>query len=138
MGGSSAEQLIDRLARAWASHDRAGVVALFTDDCLYEDVALGKSWHGHEELAQFVEEMFETVPDFGYEVTSRFATPDHAAIEYVLSGTPRRDPQGNPISCGRFQVRGSSILDLREGRIRRNTDYVDMATIMRQMGVGGG
>jgi ketosteroid isomerase-like protein len=34
-----------------------------------------------------------------------------------------------------FSVPGVSVIDVENGRISRNLDYYDMATVMRQVGV---
>ncbi|MCC7414234.1 MAG: nuclear transport factor 2 family protein [Gammaproteobacteria bacterium] len=129
--------VLDKLSDAWNGRDVDTVLALFSDDCEYEDVALGQTWRGKSELRKFVrDDVFGNIPDFTYVVKNRFATREWAAIEYELSGTPRRDPAGNPLPGKRFTVRGSSILELRDSRIRRNSDYWDMATAMRQLGLG--
>jgi ketosteroid isomerase-like protein len=34
-----------------------------------------------------------------------------------------------------FEVRGSSIVEFRDGKISRNSDYWDLATYMKQVGL---
>lgn len=138
MASNDPASVLDALAAAWNGHDTETVLALFSDDCEYEDVALGRIWRGKTELREFVgADVFGNVPDFRYVLVHRFATPLWGAIEYELSGTPLRDPGGNPMSGKRFTVRGASILELRNARIRRNSDYWDLATAMRQLGIAG-
>jgi steroid delta-isomerase-like uncharacterized protein len=74
--------------------------------------------------------------DFKYEVTSRFATGQWAVIEWVMSGTHRGDVPGIPSSGKHFSsVRGSTILELKGGKIRRESDYWDAATFMKRVGL---
>jgi nuclear transport factor 2 (NTF2) superfamily protein len=47
------------LVAAWNSHDPEKVVAIFTTDVLYEDVALGAVNHGSAELRKFAASVFE-------------------------------------------------------------------------------
>jgi steroid delta-isomerase-like uncharacterized protein len=73
---------------------------------------------------------------FTYGVTRRFATRQWAAIEWVMSGTHKGDFPGIPATGKRFSsVRGTSILELETGKIRRESDYRDAATFMRQVGL---
>ncbi len=132
------EQLIRELAAAWSAHDRQRVAALFTEDCLYEDVNLGMSWKGQGELAEFIEMTLGNVPDFKVELKSCVAANGYGATEHILSGTPQKDMEGKPMAGKSFSVRGCTVYEFRDGRIRRNTDYWDLGTAMRQMGVAPG
>ena len=131
------DRMLDEWTTAWSSgenNDPERVLALFVDDCLFEDVTLGVVVRGKEELRTFVSGAFAAVPDFTYRLTSRFATSQWAAIEWVMSGTHEGDLPGIPATGKRFSsVRGSSILELEASKIRRESDYWDAATFMKQL-----
>jgi len=77
MATSDLEQLPEDWAIAWSandSNDPERVLALFADDCVFEDVTFGVVARGKEELRSFANRAFAAVPDFTYGVTSRFAT----------------------------------------------------------------
>jgi len=136
---SDVERLLDDWAFAWSSaenDDPEKVLALFADDCVFEDVTFGVVARGKEELRTFVSSAFAAVPDFTYRLTRRFATSQSAAVEWVMSGTHKRDFPGMPATGMPFSsVRGSSILELEAGKIRRQSDYWDRATFMKQVGL---
>jgi steroid delta-isomerase-like uncharacterized protein len=133
------DRMFDDLALAWASTDSDGperVLAHFVDDCVFEDVTLGATAHGKEEFRSLLEGAFEAVPDIEYEVTNRLITERGAAIEWVMSGTHKGDFPGMPATGKRFSsVRGASILELEGDKIRRESDYWDAATLMKQVGL---
>ena len=53
-----------------------------------------------------------------------------------MSGTHKGDLPGIPATGKRFpSVRGSTILELEAGKIRRESDYWDAATFMKQVGL---
>jgi steroid delta-isomerase-like uncharacterized protein len=52
-----------------------------------------------------------------------------------MSGTHKGDFPGMPATGKRFSIRGVTILELEAGRIRRNADYWDAASVMRQVGL---
>jgi steroid delta-isomerase-like uncharacterized protein len=137
MATSDLERMLDDWAIAWSSNDSNDperVLALFADDCVFEDVTFGVVARGKEELRSFVIRAFAAVPDFKYGLTSRFATSQWAVIEWVMSGTHKGDFPGIPATGKRFSsVRGSTILELEAGKIRRESDYWDAATFMRQV-----
>ena len=133
------DRMFEDLALAWASTDSDGperVLAHFADDCVFEDVTLGATAHGKEEFRSLLEGAFEAVPDIEYEVTNRLITERGAAIEWVMSGTHKGDFPGMPATGKRFSsVRGASILELEGDKIRRESDYWDAATLMKQVGL---
>ena len=139
MAASDLERMLDDWAIAWSSddtNDPERVLALFADDCVFEDVTFGVVARGKEELRSFVKGAFAAVPDFKYGVTCRFAASRWAAIEWVMSGTHRGDFPGIPATGKRFSsVRGSTVLELEDGKIRRESDYWDAATLMKQVGL---
>jgi steroid delta-isomerase-like uncharacterized protein len=133
------ERMLDEWAIAWSSsanNDPERVLALFADDCLFEDATFGVVVRGKEALRRYVTGAFAAVPDFTYGVLRRFAAGPWAAIEWTMSGTHTGDWPGMPATGRRFSsVRGTSILELEAGKIRRESDYWDAATVMKQVGL---
>jgi steroid delta-isomerase-like uncharacterized protein len=135
MANAEQERMLDEWAKAWSAHDTEGLVALFTDDCLYEDVTMGVVNHGKEELRSFANQTFVLIPDFKLQLTSRFVGGDWGVIEWVTSGTPTGDVLGMPATGKSFSsLRAVTVVEFRAGKIHRNSDYWDFATAMRQMG----
>jgi steroid delta-isomerase-like uncharacterized protein len=135
MATPALDAVLEEWAAAWSSHDTEGLLALFTDDCVYEDVTFGVVTHGKQELRVFADGAFAAAPDTRFELTCRFVEASRGAMEWVMSGTHRGAFPGLPGTGMRFSVRGATLLELRSGRIRRNSDYWDAATFMRQVGL---
>jgi steroid delta-isomerase-like uncharacterized protein len=136
MAISDLERMLDDWGMAWSSNDPERVLALFADDCFFEDLTLGVAAQGKEELRSFVNIAFAAVPVFTYGLVSRFVASEWASIEWVMSGTHKGDLPGMPATGRRFlSVRGSTILELEAGKIRRASDYWDAATFMKQVGL---
>ena len=77
MAPSDLERMLDDWAMAWSSGsstDPELILAFFVEDCVFEDVTFGAVARGKEELRSFVEGAFAAIPDFKYELRSRFAT----------------------------------------------------------------
>ena len=129
------ERLLNDWAAAWSSHDIDKLLALFTDDCVYEDVTFGVVTRGKTELRGFAHGALAAVPDFKMELSSRAAADSHGAMEWVMSGTHKGDFPGLPATGKRFSVRGASIVELQAGKIRRVSDYWDAVGFMRQVGL---
>jgi steroid delta-isomerase-like uncharacterized protein len=136
--------LLRRWAEGWSAHDPRRVAQLYADDCVYEDVPLGAVTRGRRELAALGRPFplcglggrpQDAFPDFGIELTGGFVAGDRAAMEWVMSGTHARGRPGVPASGRRFRVRGATVLELRDGRVTRNADYWDSATLLTQLGL---
>jgi len=121
---------------AWNSHDVEGIASFYTEDCTKEDVALGTGTRGKEELNALHRRVFAAIPDFTIKLTSCFHTDEWAATEWFMSGTYSRQFPGMPPATGRrFSVRGSTIMHLHRGRIRRVSDYWNFLSFLQQLGL---
>jgi len=129
----------DRTLVQWAkfltSHNTDGFLSLFTDDCVYEDVALGVVNHGKNELRVFIEGIFAAFPDFGIDLTYWFVANDRAAMEWAFYGTHHGDLPGMPATHKAFSVRGATVAELDQAKIRRNSDYWDVSAFLKQVGL---
>src|SRR5882724_7036726 len=133
-GKSSADPgvtVAEKWIAAWNSHSPDKMLPLFTDDVVYEDVAFGEVSHGDAELRKFAASEFEGVPDLELKLLRADIHGGHGTIEWMFSGTDK-----DVFKTGKkFSVRGVSVIDMRDGKISRNLDFYDVATIMRQVGV---
>ena len=129
------EKMFDDFNAAWNSHDVEKIVSFFADDGVHEDMAIGAVYRGKEELKVFISSSFVFFPDWKAEVKSRFGAGDWSAREWIMSGTHGGDLPGLPATGKRFSVRGASITELHEDKIRRNTDYWNLALFLQQIGV---
>jgi steroid delta-isomerase-like uncharacterized protein len=130
------ERVLEDWGRHWSSHDFDSLLPLFMDDVVYEDVTLGAVNHGKSELRAFGEAFIAGFPDVTFELTSKFATGMQGGVEWVMRGTHRGDMPGMPATGKKVEVRGASILEFAEdGKIRRCSDYWDMATLLKQLGL---
>ena len=129
------ERLIDEHWAAWSSHDMSRLLALFTEDLLYEDVTMGVMNRSAAELRAFAEGFIAGFPDVTFEVRSSFANGTSGGAEWIMRGTHRGDQPGMPATGKRVEVRGASVFEFAGRKIRRCSDYWDMATFLRQLGV---
>jgi len=132
---ADAEKALDAWAADWSSHDVDHLLSLFTDDCLYEDVTFGVANRGKAELRAFADGIFAVFPDFKVELTTRFSAGDWAVMEWTISGTHKGDLPGMSATNKTFSIRGATIIELRSGKIKRNSDYWDLATFLKQVGL---
>jgi len=129
------ERMFEDYLAAWSSHDVEKIASFFTDDCVYEDVAVGAVNRGKEELKAFASALFAGVPDLKFELKSVFVAGDRAGDEWIMTGTQTGALPGIPATGKSFSIRGASIIELHEGKITRNADYWDLASLLRQLGL---
>src|SRR5712664_2241833 len=94
MTSSIVVKVPDEWARAWSSsNDCERLLALFTNDFIFEDVTFGVVTRGKQELRGFVKRAFAAVPDFKYELRSWFARGEMGSHRVGYVGhTQRRHP----------------------------------------------
>lgn len=133
---TDAEKMMKDYLAAWNSHDVNKILSFVTDDCVYEDMALGVVNHGKKELTAYINSMVVDIPDLKLEMKSAFGAGDWIGGEWVMTGTQAHSSHfGLPATGKRFSIRGASITELRYGKISRNTDYWNLASFLQQLGL---
>ena len=131
---------LEKLARdwlaAWSSHEGKKVVALYTDDCLFEDPPSHGLAHGKKELEALVNSMTVDFPDINFEFESCYGTETGAGVEWLMTGTQVHSSiPGLPATGKKFSIAGAAILELKNGKIKRDTEYWDFAACLQQLGL---
>jgi steroid delta-isomerase-like uncharacterized protein len=144
-GGSSAqgadtqelEHLLDQWVVAWSSGDAERLLPLFTESVEYEDVPFGAASHGRDALRDIATGTFAAFADLKFELKSRFVAADgkSGVIEWIWRGRQTQDFPGLPATNQPFEVRGTTVVEFTGGKISRNSDYWDLATYMKQVGL---
>jgi steroid delta-isomerase-like uncharacterized protein len=129
----SEQDFVGLWARAGDPFDPAAFSALYAEDAVYEDVPIGKVCEGRSEIERNNRESVQTAPDLRLEGMSGFVLGSVGAVEWTMAGSMTVEGSDSPIA---FAVRGASILQLRDGRVSRCTDYWDVGTMMRQLNGG--
>jgi steroid delta-isomerase-like uncharacterized protein len=130
-----AEDLVRALFAAWSEHDPDPIDVLFPEDGIYEDVPPQRTYRGPEEIKGFLTAIWAWAPDIEFDLTSVAVAGDRAVAEWVMTGTQTGPIGAIPASGNQFSVRGASVLEIRDGKITRNSDYYDLASLLVQFGV---
>jgi hypothetical protein len=100
---SSPERALDEWAATWTAGDLERVAALFTDDCVYEDVAMGTMNRGRDELRTLQGgAVLAGTPHVQIMLTSRFVGGQCGAMEWILSGSREVETSGLPLQGKEF------------------------------------
>jgi steroid delta-isomerase-like uncharacterized protein len=120
---------------AWNIHDVDKIAIFYTDDCFKEDIAIGKSTHGKEEMKALIAGAFISIPDMNIKLVTIFNCGDRAATEWIMSGSFSNAYPGFPPATDKnFIVRGATIMELRDSKIFRISDYWNFASFLQQVG----
>jgi hypothetical protein len=111
---SDARSVIERFNAAFNAHDVDAIMALMTDDCVFEDTEPapdGTRFVGQAAVRQRWEELFTASPHAVFSEEELFLAGDRAVVRW------RYD-------WGDGHVRGVDILRMREGRVAEKFSYV--------------
>ena len=113
------EAFVARFNTVWNGHDLDGILAMMTDDVVFE-ASFGKDpWGarvaGRTAVREFLEDMFRRIPDVRWDEIRHYAAPELAVVEWLTTGTPRGGT--------RYEVQGCDVLALRNGKIAAKRSY---------------
>jgi steroid delta-isomerase-like uncharacterized protein len=130
---TKAEKMLQDWNEAWNAHEVERILSYFTDDVVFEDLGGARVMRGKATMTTWINETLSAFPDFRTDIKSLFVSGDWAGIEWVASGTLRGQLFHLKPTNRSYSVRGASIMELRDGKIKRNVDYYDSATMVRQL-----
>lgn len=137
-GRDEVRALIARYNRAWADHDVEAIVALHTDDSVFENHTSGGKGTGKAEIRRIVEGVFATFPDIAFTARREYYGDDFAAIEWTATATfnfpiVRQGATLHPTG-ERLTWNGVDIIPVAGGKVARKDVYVDSLSYLRQIG----
>jgi steroid delta-isomerase-like uncharacterized protein len=129
-----------RWGAAWDSHDPEQLLALMTDDIIYDDAAWPRTMHGHADVREFLHHAWTGFPDLRFEVRQGpFVHPTEpeatAGWEGFATHTGTIDPPGVAPTGRRLRFKGFDWHVYRDGKVARLWICFDMAGVMRDLGV---
>ena len=80
----------------------------------------------------------QAFPDARGTITTKIVEGDKGAAEIVWRGTNRGALMGNPPTGKSVTVRAVAVVETKGGKITRSTHYIDMASLMAQLGIAPG
>jgi steroid delta-isomerase-like uncharacterized protein len=113
------------------------LLSLFSDNCLYEEVASGRSYSDKKGIAAYIKSTLSGIPDSKFEIDSIITNNKMAMVEWTWKGTNTVGwkKMGIPATNKYFEIRGVSIIEFENKLIRRVSDYWDWNTFLKGIGV---
>ncbi|WP_433162238.1 TIGR03086 family metal-binding protein [Kribbella sp. CA-247076] len=116
---STADSVVARFGTAFGQGDLDAVMALVTDDCVFESTSPspdGTRFEGADAVRAEWAKLFANTTDPRFETEESVMLGDRAVVRWTYSW---QDPSGD-----RGHVRGVDVLRLRDGRIAEKLSYV--------------
>ena len=118
--------------KAWNQHDSVAIDTLMASDAIHEDVAQNFRGKGSRAIVAFMREQAKSEPDFKWTVTNTIEDGRTVAMEWTWTGSyTGPDLAGKHVSNRRISGKGSSIVEIDNGKIKRFTDYYDLGSFFR-------
>jgi len=128
----SDEGVVMAYVDAWNKHDSAAIDTLLARDGVHEDLAQNFRGRGPKEVNAFMRGLIAAEPDYKWTVTNTLEDGRYIVLEWTWKGSfTGADPTGKQVKSRPTSGRGSSVVEIDNGRIRRFTDYYDDASFFR-------
>jgi len=114
--GEATLDVIHRFNDAFNRHDVAGVMALMTADCVFENTMPppdGERFTGTAAVRAFWERFFAATPNARFEAEEIFVAGDRGVVRWIFHW----DDRGG-------HVRGVDVMRVRDGRVAEKLAYV--------------
>jgi ketosteroid isomerase-like protein len=112
-------EAIEKFNEAFNRHDVQAVMALMTEDCIFDNTYPapdGERFEGQEAVGRFWEEFFRSSPDANFQAEEMFAHGDRCVIRWRYNWTNTDGSRGH--------VRGVDVLRVRDGKVAEKLAYV--------------
>ena len=138
MDGAELQGFVDRYNAAWGAHDVDAIVAMHTEDSVFENHVSGDVNVGRKEIAKAIAGIFGVFPDLTFETaapTSVKTWSSRSGRRAAPAGTMMRSGMEVPPTGKKVEYRGMDVIPIRDGLVAREDVYSDSVTLLRQLGL---
>ena len=111
--------VIDLFNEAFNRHDVEGIMALMTNDVVFENTSPrpdGERYEGQKSVRSFWEQFFSGTPSARFETEDMFAADDRCTVRWIYNWTDAEGKSGH--------VRGVDVFRVRDGKVAEKLSYV--------------
>ena len=137
MDGAKLQDFIDRYNDAWNAHDVDAILAMHTEDSVFENHVTGDLNVGRERIGAAIRGIFSVFPDLSFEGRRQYIRDDLVVQEWTARGTHKGamtrggvkvEPTGRTV-----EYKGMDVIPIRDGLVARKDVYSDSITLLRQL-----
>ena len=111
--------VIDRFNEAFNRHDVEGIMALMTNDVVFENTSPrpdGERYDGQESVRGFWEQFFASSPNARFDTEDIFAGVNRCTVRWIYNWIDADGKRGH--------VRGVDVFRVRDGKVAEKLSYV--------------
>ena len=139
MDGAELQEFIDRYNEAWNAHEVDAIVAMHTEDSVFENHTTGDVNVGRDAIGKAIIGIFGVFPDLMFETRRQYIREDLVVQEWTARGTHQGEMTRSGIEVeptGReVEYRGMDVIPIKDGLVARKDVYSDGVTLLRQLGL---
>jgi steroid delta-isomerase-like uncharacterized protein len=137
--GDELQAFIDRYNAAWNVHDVDAIVALHTEDSVFENHVTGDAYTGRGAIGKAITGIFAVFPDLTFETRRSYVRDNLVVQEWTARGTHEgtmtRAGIEVPPTGRKVEYKGMDVIPIRDGLVARKDVYSDSVTLLRQLGL---
>jgi steroid delta-isomerase-like uncharacterized protein len=139
MNGAELQEFIDRYNEAWNAHDVEAIVAMHTEDSVFENHVTGDVNVGRDQIGAALRAIFSVFPDLSFDGRRQYIGEDLVVQEWTARGTHQGkmtrggldvEPTGRQV-----EYKGMDVIPIRDDLVARKDVYSDSITLLRQLGL---
>ena len=139
MDGQELQQFIDRYNEAWNAHDVDAIVAMHTEESVFENHVTGDINVGREQIGAAIRGIFGVFPDLNFEGRRQYIRENLVVQEWTARGTQQgtmtRGGVEVPPTGKSVEYKGMDVIPIEDGLVARKDVYSDSVTLLRQLGL---
>lgn len=125
----------DVVNEAWNSHDVENVLRFYSPEYIGDDVGQPALLRGHAGVRAMLDAYWNAFPDLHFVCKDCIMQDSRLVAVWLAEGTHQGTIMKIPPTGHKVEVRGMSILDVKDGLIVRAQSIWDLAGMLRHMGL---
>ena len=117
------------------SNEQERLTEILSPTLVYEGDFLPEPMRDPQAVVAMEKGFSAAIPDRKFEIEQEIVSGDRVATTWRFSGTHQGELMGVAATNRRLEFHGCTVAEVRDGKITHVWDYIDMATILRQIGV---
>jgi steroid delta-isomerase-like uncharacterized protein len=132
------DKVIANYGAAWNSHDVEAILAMHTDDSVFENHTSGGKAVGKAAIREILKGVFTTFPDIRFDARRTYVRDGVVTQEWTATGTlatPYKQGSATVQPTGRkISWNGIDVIPFEGSLVARKDVYVDSMTFLRALG----